>query len=59
MAITYRFAENKIDRMPALVAELVRGPVTVIAVTEAVVGALAAKAGTTTIPVVFLSARIR
>ena len=52
VAITYRFAENKIDRLPALVAELVRRPVTVIAA-EAVVGALAAKAGTSTIPIVF------
>ena len=43
VAITYGFAENKIDRMPALVAELVRRPVTVIAA-EAVAGALAAKA---------------
>ena len=49
--MTYRFAENQIDRLPELVAELVRRPVTVIAA-EAVTGALAAKAATSTIPIV-------
>ena len=54
MAIVYRFAENQIDRLPELVADLVRRHVTVI-VTPAN-GALAAKAATTTIPIVFIAA---
>jgi putative ABC transport system substrate-binding protein len=54
VAIVYRFAENQIDRLPELVADLVRRQVTVI-VTPAN-GALAAKAATTTIPIVFIAA---
>ena len=50
--IVSRSSENQIDRLPALAAELVQRRVTVI-VTEAPGAALAAKAATATIPIVF------
>jgi putative ABC transport system substrate-binding protein len=56
VAIEYRWAENQLDRLPALAAELVRRRVSVIAAGGGVVSALAARTETKTIPILFIAA---
>jgi putative ABC transport system substrate-binding protein len=55
VAIDYRYAENQFDRLPALVADLVRRRATVI-IADNPATAMAAKAATTTIPILFVIA---
>ncbi len=52
-AIEYRFALGQYDKLPAMANELVRLPATVIATTGGEPSALAAKAATSSIPIVF------
>lgn len=56
VAIAFRWAEGRYDRLPELAAELVRLPVAVLYSAGGPPSALAAKAATTSIPVVFAAA---
>ena len=53
LGFVYRWAEDRYDRLPALAADLVRQRVDLIAATGGLVAARAAKAATTSIPIVF------
>jgi putative ABC transport system substrate-binding protein len=53
VAVEYRYAENQLDRLPGLVADLIRRPVAVIA--GDTLAAIPMKATTSTVPIVFMT----
>jgi len=55
VAIEYRWAESQLERLPALANDLVRWPVSVIVTSGAKESALAAKAATSSIPILFIA----
>jgi putative tryptophan/tyrosine transport system substrate-binding protein len=58
VAIEYRFAEGRFERLPDMAADLVRRRVDVLATSGGSPSVLAAKAATTTIPIVFMTGDI-
>jgi putative ABC transport system substrate-binding protein len=53
ISLEYRYTDGQYDRLPSMASELVRRQVAIIFATGGIVSALAAKAATSTIPIVF------